>query len=169
MIRLLGAVLLAAGCALLGFRAAAELGGRTRGLGALLSGLEMMERELMFNAMPLPQLMEQLAGRTQEPARSLFRRCGQELEGPDREPLSEIWARAVDACPQLGEQGTQILLPVGQVLGRYEAAQQQQGLRRAQEELKDLLARAEEERGRMGRVYRALGLSGGAFLVILLL
>ena len=64
MIRMLGAVCLAAGPVWLGMSAAAELAHRERALGALCAGLELMERELALRLTPLPQLMEELAHRT---------------------------------------------------------------------------------------------------------
>lgn len=75
MIRMLGAARLAAGPVWLGMSAAAELAHRERALGALCAGLELMERELALRLTPLPQLMEELAHRTEEPARRLFSAC----------------------------------------------------------------------------------------------
>ena len=54
MIRMLGAVCLAAGPVWLGMSAAAELAHRERALGALCAGLELMERELALRLTPLP-------------------------------------------------------------------------------------------------------------------
>ena len=59
MIRMLGAVCLAAGPVWLGMSAAAELAHRERALGALCAGLELMERELALRlpaktAIPMP-------------------------------------------------------------------------------------------------------------------
>ena len=81
MIRMLGAVCLAAGPVWLGMSAAAELAHRERALGALCAGLELMERELALRLTPLPQLMEELAHRTEEPARRLFSACRRALDG----------------------------------------------------------------------------------------
>ena len=55
------------------------------------------------------------------------------------------------------------------MLGRYEAQGQREAIAQARAALDRERARAEGEKLRMGRVYQALGLSGGAFLVILLL
>ena len=77
MIRLMGAVLIAFGAAWLGLGAAAELGERVKRLEALSAGLELLERELWERGSPLPEVMEQLSRRTQEPARTLFARCAQ--------------------------------------------------------------------------------------------
>ena len=52
MIRMLGAVCLAAGPVWLGMSAAAELAHRERALGALCAGLELMERELALRLTP---------------------------------------------------------------------------------------------------------------------
>ena len=66
-------------------------------------------------------------------------------------------------------EGRAALLPLGEVLGRYEAQGQREAIAQARAALDRERARAEGEKLRMGRVYQALGLSGGAFLVILLL
>ena len=142
MIRMLGAVCLAAGPVWLGMSAAAELAHRERALGALCAGLELMERELALRLTPLPQLMEELAHRTEEPARRLFSACRRALDGLERETFAHAWRRLTDQ------------LPVSP------------GARR---ELEGLRARAGEERLRLGKVYGALGVTAGAFLVILLL
>lgn len=70
---------------------------------------------------------------------------------------------------ELSPEGRAALLPLGEVLGRYEADGQRAALKRAEEALERERERAEKERDRMGRVYQTLSLAGGAFLVILLL
>ena len=69
----------------------------------------------------------------------------------------------------LAPEGRAALLPLGEVLGRYEAQGQREAIAQARAALDRERERAEGEKLRMGRVYQALGLSGGAFLVILLL
>ena len=54
-------------------------------------------------------------------------------------------------------------------MGRYDAERQREALAAARRRLEELAGRLEEDCRRQGRVYQALGLSGGAFLVILLL
>ena len=54
-------------------------------------------------------------------------------------------------------------------LGRCGADRQLEALSSARRRLEALSARLEADSRRQGRVYQALGLSGGAFLVILLL
>ena len=62
-----------------------------------------------------------------------------------------------------------VLFLLGDTLGRYDGERQREALAAARRRLEELSARLEEDSRRRGRVYQALGLSGGAFLVILLL
>ena len=69
----------------------------------------------------------------------------------------------------LAEPERAVLRELGQVLGRYDAGDQLTALERAERALNACLARAEEDRRRLGRVYTALGVGSGAMLAILLL
>lgn len=169
MMRLIGAALVAAGGAALGFQAAAGLRGRARALEEMSEGLALLERELELNAPPLSRLLAQGAARGQGPARVLFQGCLRGLDELDREDFSALWRRLTARLTGLGGEGQAVLVPLGDTLGRYEAGRQREALSAVRRRLEELAARAEEDSRRQGRVYQALGLSGGAFLVILLL
>ena len=113
--------------------------------------------------------MEDLSGRTREPASALFSQCARACRELDRAPFGDSWRRLTTELPELSPEGRAALLPLGEVLGRYEADGQREALKRAEEALERERERAEKERDRMGRVYQTLSLAGGAFLVILLL
>lgn len=169
MIRLVGAALVAAGGAWIGFQAAAALRRQVRELRQLEAGLSLLERELELNAPPLARLLERGAARSQGPARVLFQGCLRGLGRLDREDFSCLWRRLVEEQTGLPPEGRDILSPLGDTLGRYEAERQREVLSAARRRLGELSARLEADSRRLGRVYQALGLSGGAFLVILLL
>ena len=162
MWKLVGAVLVAAGSGWLGLSAAAGLTKRLRAVQSMIVGLELMERELWERGAALPELMAALARRCTQPAAGFFQRCAEGCDRLDQVPFGESWRQAVDELELLSLDSRAALLPLGEVLGRYEADSQRQALEREEQ-------RAQEERRRLGRVYQALGLSGGAFLVILLL
>lgn len=169
MVRLLGATLVAAGCGWMGFRAAAALGSRVRALEDMAEGLALLGQELELDNPPLPVLMDRLTARSHGPAQVLFRGCGQALERLDREDFAAAWRRLVEERLELGEDGRQALLPLGDILGRCGCEDQRRGAETVRRRLTELAARAEEDRRRQGRVYQVLGLSGGAFLIILLI
>ena len=94
---------------------------------------------------------------------------GRKVRRLDYEPFPDVWRRLVTELEGLTPEGRAALLPLGEVLGRYEAQGQREAIAQARAALDRERERAEGEKLRMGRVYQALGLSGGAFLVILLL
>mgnify|MGYP002511570326 FL=1 len=169
MIHVLGAALVAAGGAWMGFQAAAGLRKRGRAVRQMEEGLALLERELELNAPPLSRLLERGAAHSQGPARALFQGCTQGLDNLDREDFSSLWRRLVRERAELTPEGQAILLPLGNTLGRYEGERQRETLSAARRRLGELAARLETDSRRQGRVYQVLGLSGGAFLVILLL
>ena len=121
MIRLLGATLLAAGCAWIGFRASWEMRARGRAMGEVAEGLELLERELELGGAPLPHLVDDLSGRTRGQARLLFQDLRQALEHLDQEGLSRSWPTLIDRRRELGESGRACLYPLGSCLGAMTA------------------------------------------------
>ncbi len=169
MVKLMGAVLVAAGCGWLGFQGAEGLRRRVRALRDMAGGLLLLERELELGAPPLPGLMDGLSARACGPAKALFEGCRVGLERLSEEPFALLWRRLIQEQSALGEEGRGALLPLGEVLGRYDSQAQLESVSAARRQLEELAARCEAEGRRQGRVYQALGLCSGVFLVILLL
>lgn len=169
MIRLLGAALLACGSAALGFGAVGRLDGRVDDLRGLMSGVELMERELGWNLSPLPQQLRRAAGETQGRPAQFFSLCAQGAEHLNGRPFHQVWREAAEACQmRLERTDLELLEGLGGVLGRYDGDSQRRALSAAAQRLEEQLAQAVEQRGRLGRVYGVLGLTAGAFLMILL-
>lgn len=118
---------------------------------------------------PLPHLVDDLSGRTRGQARLLFQDLRQALEHLDQEGLSRSWPTLIDRRRELGESGRACLYPLGELLGRYDSQAQIQGISAARRHLEEEREKDAEESRRQGRVCQALGLTGGAFLVILLI
>lgn len=114
---------------------------------------------------PLPELFAALTGQVSGGAETLCAAVAAGLEEPG-ESFSSIWGRALEALP--GEE-REILLPLGQVLGRYGAAEQIAAVTAA---LRDMTALADALGGQLrekSRVYIGLATAGGAMLAVLLL
>ena len=169
MVRVLGAALVAAGCAWLGGRGAMALTARVRATEAMAAGLSVVEGELELGAPPLPRLLDRAAERAAPPARTLFARCARDLDHLDEVPFARLWRRCVEDLDGLDREGRELLLPLGQLLGQRDSPAQAEGVAQVRRRLEELAARQREDSRRQGRVLQALGLSGGAFLLILLL
>lgn len=170
MLRLAGAVLLAAGPALIGFHAASRLARRPRLLRELNAALEQMEREISFRLTPLPELFSRMATEYSGPVAALFACCARNMDDLGQRSLSQIWRQALDeASLDLEGRGQRAMEELGDVLGRYDGDNLRGALRQTCGELSAAAEEAEREREGKGRMDQVLGLTAGAFLVILLI
>ena len=166
MLKLIGALLLAGGAGALGCSAAAQLSRRVAVLRALLGALEGMEREIAFRLTPMPELLERAAAESPPPVCTLFARCRTLLDELGERSMAELWREALEQVP-LGLDGPGRLAL--EELGRYDGNGQREALAHTRAELSRALEQAREAREKQGRMYQVLGITAGAFLVILLL
>ncbi len=169
MIRLMGAVLIIAGCGGMGLCAAARLEGRVRDLGELAAGLDTLRRELGWRLSPLPDGLYAAGRALRGPAADFFTRCAQRAGAPDGQPFQEVWRAELDAAPlRLKPEDRALLDRLGPVLGRYDGGSQRQALEEGAAGLRALQGAAADERSRLGRVYGVLGITAGLFAAIVL-
>ena len=170
MIRLVGAVLLTAGSALLGLCAVGRLDSRVQELRQLILGLETMAREMDYRLAPLPELLERAAAETEDRVSRFFTLCAQGASHLNGRAFHTVWCQAAEAAQMRLEQPDMALLEqLGCVLGRYDGESQRRALAAAAARLEQRHSEAVERRRRQGRVYSVLGLTAGAFLMILLI
>ncbi len=170
MLKVLGFLLFVAGTTLMGLSAVASLRERVTCLRGFLGALELMERELSFNLTAVPELFSRLARSAEPPANKFFACCAKGFSNLGERSVEEIWRSALsESRLPLGEDESETLRSVGQVLGRYDGEGQQAVIMIARESLGRSLVRAESDRERLSRVYGALGLTGGIFLALIIL
>lgn len=169
MLKFLGVVLTAAGCAGLGMEKAAALRRQVRALEEVIQGLTLLENELLLRCDSLPRVMEVLSQRSAGTARTLFFACAAGLERLDEVAFAQTWEESVDGLEQLCPRGKELLRPLGGCLGRYESGAQCRAAEAVRGQLEELRERTWQDCCRLGRVYQAVGLAGGGFLMILLL
>lgn len=128
---------------------------------ALLEG----ERMLCDLGESTPEYLERL--RELPGMGAMAEQCLARLDQEER--LEPAWRHGVESAhfPLSGEE-QRMILSLGSVLGRYEAEEQRQSLRGAQQRLLGRIALAEEEKARLGRMWSVLGISAGVLAVILL-
>lgn len=169
MIRVVGSSLLAAGAALLGVCAVWHMNKRVCDLYQLILGLESMARELDYRLAPLPELLKLAEAATQTRVSMFFGLCAKGAEHLNGRTFQSVWQQAIEAGQlRLEPSDIAVLEQLGGVLGRYDAENQLQSLRETVAQIKAQYGEAGEERRRLGRVYSVLGITAGAFVMILL-
>lgn len=170
MIRLMGAVLLVAGCGSLGLGAVSRLDDRVRDLRELSAGLEILQRELGWRLAPLPEALETAAGGTRGCAARFFEFCARGAKHLSGTPFQRLWQEGLDQCPlRLDREDRALLEQLGPVLGRYDGDSQRQAVEAALAGLGRCQVQAGEERRQLGRIYGVLGVTAGLFLAIVLI
>ena len=168
MMKLIGAVLVAAGGTALGLCAAERLKSRERALDEICQGLQLLEQELLLDCPPLEELFERLTGCTEGTSRTLFERCAVELR-QRRKSVPQLWQEAVWNCTELGPEGCAGLAGLGNFLGRSDCEHQQEAVEQVRLRMDELRRRAGQNRREKEKLFQILGVSGGTFLAVLLL
>lgn len=170
MFKLMGALCVMAGALSWGFGATRELRQRVETLEGLREGLCYLDQELNFCLTALPELLKRLGREKRGTAGDFFQAVYTQLQKAPEGGLRSSWRLAMTKCLSiLRREERQVLMEVGQALGRYDAQTQCKALARAIRQLEGYRQSAREEAQRLGRVYATLSIAGGAALVLVLL
>lgn len=170
MLKLIGAVLLLSGSVGLGVSSVRNLERRVKTLRSMSTALELMKCELDFRAPPMRELFGAAAKGTSEPASSFFYTCAEKTKQMEGRPLAELWRQCMEErLTALTDAEAECLMSVGTVLGRYDVQSQQCVLTQTREQVNGYLNEAVQDRQRKGRMYGALSMAAGIFLVIVML
>ena len=170
MTHLLGAFLIAAASAALGF---SYVNGEKRRLCALRSAermLKTMAGELETRLTPLPELISRLACRCDGAAAAFAEDLNLRLCHLGEREFSNLWADSVEvAFDMLSGEEREILSALGLCLGRYELERQLTELSLALDQLSHAIDRRSAALPEKKRLGLGLAWAGGALLVIVLI
>lgn len=167
--RLLGAVLVLAGCGGFGFFLASEDRREEQELSSLLRVLNFMEAQLEYRLTPLPELCRQAGADGVGRLGGVFADLAGELESQSAPDVAGCMATALGKNRDLPPCLRMTLLELGQCLGRFDLAGQLRGLEEIRESCRLQLERRSRNRDTRLRSYGTFGLCAGATLAILLL
>ena len=169
MTALIGKLLLFLGCSTLGISRGVQLNQRTICLQNFRRSLEGLTRELTFSLRPLSELLEAAARESKGSVRVFFTACLAAFVQGGQESWAESWRQALEETDlPLKEEDRQMLTEAGDILGRYDAQSQLQGLRGLLSRIEEQISAAREETHRLRRVYVTVGITAGLFCLIVL-
>lgn len=169
MCRWIGAALIAGAAGWVGWSEGAALRRKTSLLRELVSSLDRMERELSFRLTPLPDMLSRLGREVSEPLASFYLSCAQHARAPENAFWSCWQKEAEKLWPYLDRPSLEGLCRLGRGLGRYDEEGERQLLKNTAAELREHLSGAEAESERLGKLYRTLGFTAGALLILVLI
>ncbi|MCG0277606.1 MAG: stage III sporulation protein AB [Thermanaeromonas sp.] len=166
-----GASLVILSCGFLGLILANIYQTRPVQLKSLISGLKLLETEIVYASTPLPQALGKVGGRLEGAVKLLFLQTATLLREEPGLPAAEAWEEGLKKLKEqsaLHMQDLEILKTLGQGLGVSSREDQVKNLELAREHLKQQLALAEEAAQRQGKMWRTLGFLLGITLVLLM-
>lgn len=166
-VKIIGAILILAGCGGVGFSMAAAHRKEENALRQLMGALDYMSCELQYRLTPLPSLCRQAAESCNGPVGKLLNRLASELDSQIAPDAVACMYAALVSSPALPKRVHQILTQLGASLGRFDLVGQLKGLEAARELCRQNLDILSKDRDVRLRTYQTLGLCAGAALTIL--
>lgn len=167
MMNFLGAMMVALGCAYIGWDKAREIKRKGEITGEFIRILDKIRREITEYHRSLPFMMKKIQAKEGSVSRKFFLSLERELLKKDERGFFEKWEDLLETSQEIPVELVELIKPLGAVLGQHTASCQGQALTAVLKELKDLQEKQEEEYGRLSQVYTTLGVSSGLFFVIL--
>ena len=170
VIKLLGAVLIAGSCSVIGFSMNNRLKGRVAALKSFLGAVQLLQAEIVFRQSALPDILPMMIRECSGAASDFFRQVLRLMVEKNESFMSAV-AFLVPELRHFDLKWDEIewLASVGQIAGRYDAATQADRLSGVIARLEQSLDQAQEEYGQKGRLYRALGLTAGVMIALVAL
>ncbi len=171
MIKIIGAILLIGGAAIIGIYASNELSVRARVLQSFLSALDIMRSEIGGRLTPISEILEKLSRESAEPLDVFFRECLEEKNKRRDVPFFLIWSKVLAQADYLKLKSNEkdVIKELGAVLGRYGAEEQINAISHTGRRISSLSESAENDRKRLGKLYTRLGVISGVAVVIILI
>lgn len=169
-LKYLGAILIAAACCAAGYIYTSSVRKHIRALESLCAALELTAGELRTRAAPIPEVCALLAKRSDGAAAKFFSCLSENLALLGEKPFSIIWSTAVEdelCCLSPEEQSG--LKGLGNILGRYELAQQESALAACLLKLRAGLSQAKQSYPNQRKLGFGLTAAAGALIVVILL
>lgn len=166
-IRILGALLVIAGCGSFGLKVAANHIYQEKTLRCFVRALDYMECELRYRLTPLPVLCEQTGQICNGVVREFFLDLSQEMEAqisPDVECCIEAVLSRRAGLPKATYEAIVLL---GQSMGKFDLEGQLKGLDAVRQNCRRRLDELTHNKDSRIRSYQTLGLCTGAALAIL--
>lgn len=170
MLKLFGALLIVLAGAMIGRLQAKKLSDRPGQIRRIVRILGQLETEIAYGFTPLPAALRKVAKQTAEPLSSLFEQIGSRLE-QEEQAVMDVWQQTIyrewhRTAMKTAEK--EVVIGLGYTLGTTDREDQIKHLRLAAKQLEGLELEAAEDQKKYEKVWRSLGLLGGALVAVIM-
>ena len=170
MIQMMGACFLILAGGMFARRKTSDIKEHLAMLSALISAFRIMICEIQTNLTPMGEIIQMLASSNEKYSGMFFAEVSKQLELQGVPYFTRCWKTAVTfCCSALTSTEQEALLTLGNVLGRYDAAEECVSIERCIMELNTGYEALRHRYQTDARLYTGLGLAAGCILAIVLL
>ncbi len=172
MLRIIGAVLLMAGCTGSGWLAKERLKKNLDDLYRIRQIFQMFQSEIAYSRAPLPEACLRIGNRSEEPYRSALLAVREEMTADHGKSFLDIWNRQIEICMRelsVAEADKRLLRDFGSCIGYMDGMMQTQAVEQYIHKLDLSIGRMEKDMADKCKVIMSLSIMGGLLLAIILL
>jgi stage III sporulation protein AB len=172
MIKILGCILILAASTIGGFVYAESFKKRVRQLNELERALNQLQSEIEYTYTPLPEALKSVADKSEEPVKGIFNRASELLFLNEAEDVYDAFKKSLKDSSEglhINNEDLNIMLDLSKSLGESDIEGHKKIFILAKSNLKKRISIAEDAMYKNVKMYRYLGFSLGAMLVIVLI
>ena len=166
-LKIIGAILVIAGCGSVGFKITLNYKRDENALEQLVSILDFMHCQLQYRMTPLPSLCRQVATDYANMPGRIFEKLATEMELQSSISISQCMTSVLSGNGTIPPITRNRLIQLGNTMGRFDLEGQLKGLEAVRQECVQNLKEMRTNRDVRLRSYQTLGLCAGAALAIL--
>ena len=159
-------------CSLCGFLISMKYNLRVDCLNDLTESLRLLNNEIMYRRDPLPETFERISAYKSNSSSAFFLRLTEILRENKTFLFMDSWKAAVDDCyknSSLKPYDIEIINDIGIELGKSDVAGQNNMFLRIFKRLEECTLDAVHEKNTKGKMYKSMGITIGAVIVIILI
>jgi len=172
MLKILGSLIVFISCSLAGFIYGEGLRKRVVELRLLEDSMQQLQNQIAYSHTPLPLAFESIGLKMREPIKKLYLDMALILNSNEVESVYEAFKKAIEINIKnlsLKTQDITLLMDFAKTLGQFDIEGQNNMFNLIFKNINKELDIAEEKMHKNLKMYRGLGVSAGAIIVILLL
>lgn len=172
MIKFIGCVMIISGFGAIGFKYAKMLSNRVKELKSLEKAVMILESEITYIYTPVPEAFTKIGEKVEGIVGVIFSNASKFLSDNTCEEVYESIKISANECKNntyLEEKDLEILYDLSKVLGQWDIESHKSIFKLTKKNLDSQIVEATEKENKQGKMFKALGISFGICICILLL
>lgn len=172
MLKISGGIIICMSAFVIGMKMSSSLEKRSDILNELEKSLVLLKGEIKYSSASLPESIQSVSNRTSNEVMRFYKNLSEQIENNKEIALAGLWEKECNITlktEEIKQEDLELFIDLGKQLGHLDVDMQIKNIELCISRLKERQAEAYEDIKMKSKLYRTLGISGGALLTLLLL